>query len=449
MQISSQLINKYNKSIPRYTSYPTAPEWSSLDTNIWSEYINKLNNNTQEISLYFHLPFCESQCYFCACNTVISPNRELLHPYLQALINEIKFVSGKLNKNIKIQQIHFGGGTPTYLDTNELKILLDNIFENFNIDSESPNNEFSIEIDPRVTNKAQLELLATYGFSRVSMGVQDFTPNVQQAINRIQSVEQVKSLCEISRELGYKSINFDLIYGLPLQTLDGFSKTLELVSELSPDRIALFNYAHLPSLMPFQKKYIKNSELPSSEEKINIFTHSINYLSNNHYKYIGLDHFAKETDELALAFDNKTLHRNFQGYALKGNLDMLALGISGISDFQGLYSQNTKNLNNYLEHYSQNNITEPYIEKGYALSPDDIIRREIIKKILCEGSLDLNEYNIDFTQEIDDLQELITDNIVEITNNKLLVKNYLFLRNIASVFDIYLRKNKRQFSKSL
>ena len=462
-RLTASLLQKYSLNIPRYTSYPTAPEWTSEFTK--EDFLSaneKADKLKAPISLYFHLPFCESQCYFCACNVVISKKKEITNPYLEYIEKEIEIMcrdapSGRLiNKNRLVEQIHLGGGTPTYFSPEELTDLFSVIEKNFNI---SENCEIGVEIDPRVTTFDHLEVLSNLGFNRISMGIQDFNSTVQNAVNRVQSFEDTREIIEYSREIGFMSVNVDLIYGLPYQTKETFAKTVDLILKLNPDRIALFHYAHLPQLLAHQAKYIPGDSLPSSDVKIEIFQHAVSELTENSYVFIGLDHFAKPADELALARKNKTLHRNFQGYTTKSGCDLYGFGITAISNVQNTFSQNLKKLNPYYEALDKNELP---LFRGITLNKDDILRREIIMKILCHGIVDIQEieekYNIDFkiyfSSELEKLKELVSDGLVRILESIIFVTDtgQFFLRNIASVFDYYLNyKNgkERIYSKSV
>ena len=452
------LLDKYDKVGPRYTSYPTAPEWKSdFDFTIWQETVKSNKDKPQEISLYLHIPFCKSACYYCACNIVISPHGDLTEPYLAAIKQEINLLKVNLGEQVKVKQLHFGGGTPTYLSISQFTDLMHCIKSNFELDL-SP--ELSIEIDPRVTSFEQLTALRQMGFNRLSMGVQDFTPEVQIAVNRRQSYKEVQEMCAYCQELGYESLNFDLIYGLPLQNLVSFEQTLEQVLRISPDRIALFNYAHLPSLRPFQKAYIKENDLPERQTKVAIFLQALQILQEAGYEFIGMDHFAKKNDELCLARQNRTLHRNFQGYTTKAGLQLFGLGMTSISSIGNIYSQNQKKLNRYLEHFSKPNTTELPLEKGIKLSKEDVLRRAIINKILCHGVLIFGEiqeeFDLDFTQyfarELQDLQVLAKDGLLTITPQKIEISSVgrIFLRNIAMTFDLYLRAgHPKLFSRTI
>ena len=463
--IPLDLLAKYDKIGPRYTSYPTAPEWvESFSGQQWLEAVERSNESGRDVSLYFHIPFCQSACYYCACNIVISPKSVLSEPYIQALTKEIELVGKLIDSKRKIKQLHFGGGTPTYLTADQLKYLFDKISQHFNLDF-SEDSEYSIEIDPRVTSFEQLKLLRELGFNRVSLGVQDFDAKVQTAVNRIQSYEMISDMLSYCRAIGYQSINFDLIYGLPFQTLESFEETLEKVIQLNPDRIALFNYAHIPSLRPFQKANIKQEDLPSREIKIAIFCKALQVFSENGYEYIGMDHFAKSNDELFRARLDRTLHRNFQGYTTKAGCDLFGLGMTSISSIDNTYSQNEKKLNRYLDFFGKPDYTASPIERGLECSADDLIRKSIINKFLCHGLLIFseieNEFKFEFREisfkeyfanELNNLKELESDKLIELSDSEIRVTDLgrVFLRNIGMVFDAYLQKNsQRLFSRTV
>ena len=457
MLLDKDLLKKYSVSIPRYTSYPPAPEWTESFTKKDLFLANEIANNKKTpISLYFHLPFCESQCYFCACNVVISKKTSVVMPYLEHIKKEIQTLSKLIDKNRKVEQIHLGGGTPTYFQPEELKEFFGTVNKSFNI---SRSCETGVEVDPRVTAVEHLKTLSELGFNRLSMGIQDFDLKVQEAVNRVQPYEETEKLFNNARELGFKSINVDLIYGLPYQTKESFSKTVDLVIKLNPDRIALFHYAHLPQLIPHQAKYISNEALPTSDLKIKIFQYAVQMLSDNGYVFIGLDHFAKSNDELAQARKSKTSHRNFQGYTTKAGCDLYGFGITAISSVQNTFSQNIKKINPYYEALELNN---PPLFRGILLGKDDLVRKEIIMKILCHGVVIKSEierkYGINFDDyfsfELEKLNELEKDNLIKCEGNKLEVTNtgQFFLRNIACIFDFYLQhKNGKQkiYSKSI
>ena len=455
--LNTDLLQKYSVSIPRYTSYPTAPEWTENFTKeSLLEAIEIGNKKKSPISLYFHLPFCESQCYFCACNVVISKKKEMTTPYLSQIKKELELTSRLVNKNRVVEQIHFGGGTPTYFNSTELTELFNKIKDNYSI---SQNCEIGVEIDPRVTTVEHLKTLSQLGFNRLSMGIQDFNLKVQESINRVQSFEDTSEIFKHSRDLGFESINVDLIYGLPFQTKETFSETVELILRLNPDRIALFHYAHLPQLIKHQDKYISSETLPDSNIKTEIFQYAVQALTSSGYIFIGLDHFAKSSDELAIARKNKTLHRNFQGYTTKSGCDLFGFGITAISNVQNTFSQNIKKINPYHEALDLNNSP---VFRGIVLSEDDTLRREIIMKILCHGLLIKSEieevYNIKFDSYFRDENEklcvLEKDRLVNLSKDTIEVTStgQFFLRNIACVFDHYLQnKNGKQkiYSRSV
>jgi oxygen-independent coproporphyrinogen-3 oxidase len=460
--IPASLLAKYDKVGPRYTSYPTAPEWrDDFSVQSWESAVNRSNEKQNDVSLYFHLPFCKSACYYCACNFVVSPQNTLSETYIEALSREIKMVGSKIDKSRKVKQLHFGGGTPTYISLELLEKLYSNIQSNFNL-SGADDAEFSIEIDPRVTSREHLKLLRELGFTRVSMGIQDFNDDVQKAVNRIQSFELVKGMIDYCRELGFQSVNFDLIYGLPLQTHYSFEETLNKVVSLSPDRVALFNYAHLPSLRPFQKAHIIESQLPPREEKFLIFCSALKIFGDSGYEYIGMDHFAKKDDELCIARADRTLHRNFQGYTTKAGCDLYGMGMTSISSIDNVYSQNEKRLNKYLEFFDEtyNPSSILPIEKGIESSPDDLLRRDVISRLLCHGLVNFSEiednYKISFKEyfpsELAELKSYEQDGIVRVTDEQIQVETLgrIFLRNIVMPFDKYLKgTSNKLFSRTV
>ena len=469
-QLIAPLLQKYSVSIPRYTSYPTAPEWNehfSFSKNDFTSACEKANKSKTPVSLYFHLPFCENQCYFCACNVVISKKRDVTTPYLTHIKKEIENTSKLINKETLVEQIHLCGGTPTYFTGAELKDFFNFVKNNFNF---SKKCEIGIEIDPRVTDAEHIKILSELGFNRLSMGIQDFNEKVQEIVNRVQSFELTNNLFHTARDSGFESINIDLMYGLPHQTEETFKRTIELILKLNPDRIALFHYAHLPQMINHQAKYIPENALPGSDTKIKIFLYAVQELGKNGYEFIGLDHFAKPKDELAIARKNKTLHRNFQGYTTKAGCDLYGFGITAISNIQDTYSQNLKKLNDY---YSQIDLNEIPIFKGMTLSKDDILRKEIIMKILCHGEIVKSEIEEKYSINFDRYFSFETEKLKEFEKDGVLINHVLeghgkpcpyssgiqvttlgqfFLRNIASVFDSYLqKKNAKQkiYSKSI
>ena len=453
----NSLINKYGQAVPRYTSYPTAPEWKDkFDLDIFHDAIKRSNLSQQDYSLYLHIPFCEAQCYYCACNVVISPEHGIEQKYLDQLKRELEYYGQLINPERKVVQMAWGGGTPTFLTPEQIDDLYSCIRENFGMYHNHSHfeklpyaaHEYAIELDPRVTHREHLEVLHELGFNRLSMGIQDFNPQTQEAINRIQSYDSVASLVQSARDIGFTSINFDLIYGLPFQTLETFTSTIEDIKQLNPERIALFNYAHLPSLLPFQRKYIKDDSLPDQKTKLAIFDKAVDEFCNFGYDFIGLDHFAKPNDSLSLAQKSKTLYRNFQGYTTHSGIDLFGFGITSISDVQGVYKQSPKKLNDYYDDFLQ-------AEKFKISSVDDQLRREVIKQIMCNNYVEINKKH--FAQELALLQCFVDDALLDIseTNDTLILQvtelGRFFVRNIASCFDAYLQREgaHRLFSKAL
>lgn len=459
------LVEKYGGIVPRYTSYPTAPEWKDeFSKDDFEAAIKRSNQEANDISLYLHIPFCESQCYYCGCNVIISPEHGIEHPYLARLKEEIDYISKQVDKSRVVRQIAWGGGTPTYISPEQILELFDFIRERFTLLDEKSlaqnsykgdtKHEYAIEIDPRVTSKEHLEALYEAGFNRLSMGIQDFNPATQEAVNRIQSFEMVSKQVAEARAIGFKSINFDLIYGLPLQSLETFKDTIEKVKQINPERIALFNYAHIPSMFPFQRKYIKDEELPEQKEKTLIFDYAVEQFTDFGYEFIGLDHFAKPEDELAIAQRESSLYRNFQGYTTFSGCDLFGMGVTAISDVAGVYKQNYKKLNDYNQDFGAN--------KFKLCSEADRERREIIKQIMCNGKvlLDVEKYSA----EIERLAEFMEDDLLSISSAEfsdldvasfyaveLTETGRLLVRNIAAVFDQYINKDSghKLFSKSL
>jgi oxygen-independent coproporphyrinogen-3 oxidase len=445
----NELTAKYGIVVPRYTSYPTAPEWKhEYSQEIFESAIKASNETALGYSIYLHIPFCQEQCYYCGCNVVISPNKGIEINYLDKLKQELEYYGSLIDKSRPCLQMAWGGGTPTYLSPEQIIDLSDFIKANFNLSPQTSDYEYSIEIDPRVTTKEHLEALYQAGFNRLSMGVQDFNLQTQTAINRIQTFADTSLLVEIARDIGFKSINLDLIYGLPHQSMTSFQDTIEKIKQINPERIALFNYAHIPAIFPYQKKYIDETQLPSQDEKLRIFDRAVEEFTDFGFEFIGFDHFAKPDDGLAIAQRNRTLYRNFQGYTTFAGADLFGFGITAISDVQGVYKQNHKKMNQYYSSFKG-------ADKFMNCTQDDRARREIIKQIMCNGfvSIDTDKYS----EEINQLSPFVDDNLIEIITNQAMTDLRLtddgrFLsRNIASCFDIYLRKSSghKVFSKAL
>ena len=439
------LIQKYNQSGPRYTSYPTALEFNENYTN--DDFIAATQRYpARPLSLYVHIPFCHKLCYFCGCNKVITRHQHKADIYLDFLEKEIKERS-KLFTNRVATQVHWGGGTPTYLTEEQSARLMNMLRDHFNI---AENAEVSIEMDPREIELSMLDHLRNIGFNRISMGVQDFNKDVQKAVNREQDEAFVNALLMRARELGFQSTNLDLIYGLPLQTVESFMFTLQKVIELNPDRLSIFNYAHLPSRFAGQAK-IKDWQLPKPETKLDILQKTIQTLGNAGYKFIGMDHFAKPDDELAIAQQKGILHRNFQGYTTQEECDLLGLGVSAISLLGDTYAQNQKDLKTYYANVDETGIA---LHKGLAMTEEDCLRRDVIKQLICNLKLAYapleKQYHIDFKQHFAEdlalLAPLAADGLLEIGDEQMVVsaKGRLLIRNICLCFDTYSRAQAKQ-----
>lgn len=439
------LIQKYNQSGPRYTSYPTALEFNENYTN--DDFIAATQRYpARPLSLYVHIPFCHKLCYFCGCNKVITRHQHKADIYLDFLEKEIKERS-KLFTNRVATQVHWGGGTPTYLTEEQSARLMNMLRGHFNI---AENAEVSIEMDPREIELSMLDHLRNIGFNRISMGVQDFNKDVQKAVNREQDEAFVNALLMRARELGFQSTNLDLIYGLPLQTVESFMFTLQKVIELNPDRLSIFNYAHLPSRFAGQAK-IKDWQLPKPETKLDILQKTIQTLGNAGYKFIGMDHFAKPDDELAIAQQKGILHRNFQGYTTQEECDLLGLGVSAISLLGDTYAQNQKDLKTYYANVDETGIA---LHKGLAMTEEDCLRRDVIKQLICNFKLAYapleKQYHIDFKQHFAEdlalLAPLAADGLLEIGDEQMVVsaKGRLLIRNICLCFDTYSRAQAKQ-----
>jgi len=456
LNVDLDLIQKYNVPGPRYTSYPPAPQFTDRVT--WPEVAAKISqaqSPERGLSLYFHIPFCESLCWYCGCTTVITKQGEKSALYLQYLDKEMEQMSARINSRRKVVQLHWGGGTPTFLKPDEIRYLGQSIRNHFNV---SPNMEAGVEIDPRRLTRDHVAALAEVGFNRASIGVQDFNPKVQEAVHRIQPRQQTEQAMEWARAAGFRSVNMDLIYGLPHQTVETFEQTLDEIIKLGPDRLAVFSYAHVPWMKPAQKILEQEAALPSAETKLNILKLVIEKLTqNDRYTYIGMDHFARPSDELAVAQRQKTLQRNFQGYSTKGGADIYAFGMSAISQADGVYWQNIKDLPEYYKVLESG--WEPFA-KGYVLSSDDKIRRHTIMRLMCDMSLDYaslsRNLGFDFTRyfktELESLADLENDGLLRRDAHGFEVTDVgrLFIRNVAMRFDHYLPVAKeRRFSKTI
>ncbi|WP_370979222.1 oxygen-independent coproporphyrinogen III oxidase [Agaribacterium sp. ZY112] len=441
-----ELIRKYDLTGPRYTSYPTAPQFeSNYKQTDWQHAVERIQDRSQRISLYLHIPFCDTVCYYCGCSKIITANHSHADTYLEYLKKEIQLKAQHINKESLVEQIHFGGGTPTYLSDEQLGDIMQELRSAFSFADD--NFECSIEIHPQGMNKQRLHNLKKLGFNRLSLGIQDFDPQVQKAVNRFNSKEEVSSLMKEARELAFNSVSVDLIYGLPLQSRESFQQTLNDIIELDPDRLSLFNYAHMPHLFKTQKQ-INANELPEPQEKLDILHNSISKLCANGYRYIGMDHFAKEDDELSIAQQNGSMQRNFQGYATHNNGVLHAFGLSAISSLAEHYSQNVKKLEQYYQALDQDTLP---IERGYDLNQDDVIRRDVISSLLCNNYLNFSElkdkYNIEFSTYFEDacapLTELAKDGLIEFNTKelKILDRGRLLARSVCKLFDNYIKKS--------
>lgn len=456
--IDVRLLKKYSGQGPRYTSYPTAPVFSpSFGPKEYTEEIRNTNSDgsSADLSLYFHFPYCDTLCYFCGCTMLVTHDHNNIVNYNTFLKQEIELVAPLISPNRKATQLHWGGGTPSYQEPDEIRNIGSFIKNHFRF---ADDIEASVEIDPRGLTYEHMKALRDSGFNRVSMGVQDFNKKVQEAVNRIQPESITRGAVNWSRDLGFTSINLDLIYGLPYQTLKTFEETVEKVIDISPDRIAVFNYAHVPWLKPHQK-VIKAETLPTVEEKLEIFKMTIEKLVDAGYWNIGMDHFAKATDEMTIAQKNKTMYRNFQGYSTKAGCDLYGFGMSAIGHFQNTYHQNIKTVNEYCKTIGEGNVATAV---GYRMTADDHIRKDVIMRIMCDMELDIpameERHKIDFQKyfapSFDKLQTFVEDGLVTIEPTKITVHGLgrLVIRNIAMAFDAYIdqmMKEKPIFSKTV
>ena len=456
LHVGEEFLARYNRPGPRYTSYPTAPVWNdSFGPDDLEQVHREANRAKTPVSLYMHIPFCESLCLFCACNVIIQKDHRVAPPYLGVLKRELERVSRGVSRERPVVQFHWGGGTPTYLTPEQIEDLFGFTREQFAF---APDAEIGIEVDPRVTSRAHLETLRRLGFNRLSMGVQDFHADVQKAINRIQPFEMTRELIQAARELGFDSINVDLIYGLPYQTPARFAHTVEQILELAPDRVALFSYAHVPWLKKQQGSFA--AHLPEGMEKFEIFRTGLMAFLEAGYLYIGMDHFAKPGDELAISQQNRTLHRNFQGYTTKAGADLYGMGVTAISGIQNAYAQNHRDLPSWEKAVAERGIATM---RGYRLSEDDRLRRTIISRLLChtvvvkdeiscEFGVDFDQY---FAEELRRLEPSREDGLVLFEGGEIRTTwlGRIFIRNLAMVFDPYLEKQhldaKPLFSKTL
>lgn len=455
LEVDLDLIRRLDKNGPRYTSYPTADRFvEAFTTETYTHWLKQRNIGgiNRPLSLYFHLPFCNTICYYCACNKIITKDRGRSGKYVKYLIREMEMQAAHLGADRRVEQLHWGGGTPTFLADDQMRELMLATRQHFQLIDDG---EYSIEIDPRKVGAETVALLAELGFNRMSLGVQDFDPQVQQAINRIQSEEETFAVMQAARAHGFKSISVDLIYGLPHQTLEGFNQTLDKVIATSPDRISIYNYAHLPALFKPQRR-INEADLPSAQTRLDIMKLAIGKLTETGYVYIGMDHFAKPDDELAVAQRQGRLHRNFQGYSTHADCDLMALGISAIGKIGPTYSQNVKSLDDYYDRIDAHVLP---IMRGLELTADDLLRRAIIQALMCQFEISIESleiaYLIDFStyfqEEIRLLREYVDEGMLKMDDQWISVtpKGRLLIRTICMAFDKYLRseRERQRYSK--
>ena len=455
--ITPDLLTRFDVPGPRYTSYPTADRF--VEAFGEADYLQALDQRksaaigkAMPLSLYVHIPFCESLCYYCACNKIITKHKDRAATYLRYLTREVALHTAHLGLGQSVSQLHLGGGTPTFLSDDELRELMHMLRRHFEF---VPGGEYSVEVDPRTVDEKRLAVLAELGFNRLSFGVQDFDPAVQKAVHRVQPAQQVFDLVAAARRLGFESVNVDLIYGLPLQTPESFERTLAQVNELRPDRIALYAYAHLPERFKPQRR-IHAAELPAGGAKVAMLSRSLDAFTEAGYVYIGMDHFALPDDALAVAKRQGRLHRNFQGYSTQADCDLIALGVSSIGRVGATYSQNAKTMEEYCDLLDQGHLP---VVRGLALSRDDLIRRAVIMALMCQGQLQFESINLAwlvdfkkyFAAELGQLEGMQAQGLVQLSDSGIQVSamGWFFVRGVAMVFDRYVQadRNRARFSK--
>ena len=451
------LIRRYDGRGPRYTSYPTALQFDdNFSVDDYMAAVNSSNASGIPLSVYVHIPFCESLCYYCGCNKIVTRNQPRVRLYLEALHREIELQAELFDQSRTVEQLHFGGGTPTYLDEQQLATVMQHLDNAFGLDR-SDKHEFSIEVDPRTVNAKRIRELAALGFNRLSLGVQDFDADVQKAVNREQSVADVEQLVNAARRADFRSISFDLIYGLPEQSIASFDNTLDQVVAIRPNRIAVYNYAHLPERFKGQRM-IDSARIPNPETKLLLLQHTIEKLIGAGYIYVGMDHFALPEDKLISARNNGTLQRNFQGYSTHRHCDLIGLGVSSIGNIANSFSQNVTTTMQYEAMLENNHLP---IARGIVIDAADQLRAAVIQELMCYDALNFAAFNAahdcDFTQdfaaEIENLKPLAADGLVELSDEQIAIssRGRLLLRNIAMVFDRYLGESAHQqrFSRAI
>ena len=457
VRFDQDLIERYGGRGPRYTSYPTALQFDDSFTVADYERVARDSNKSgRPLSIYVHIPFCRSLCYYCACNKIVTRNEERVRNYLVNLEREIDLQSALFDDSRCVEQLHFGGGTPTYLNRKQMWALMADLRQAFSFD-ESDRREFSIEVDPRAVEWNTIALLADLGFNRLSLGVQDFDQGVQKAVNRVQSVESVCKLVSDAKENQFRSVSFDLIYGLPHQTVASFDRTLELVLAIRPERLAIYNYAHLPARFKGQRM-INDADIPSGQTKLEILHHTIDKLGSSDYVYIGMDHFALPDDDLVAAKQKRTLQRNFQGYSTHGDCDLIGLGVSAIGGIGDAFAQNSTSTSEYEALLSSGTLP---IKRGIEVDQDDRIRADVIQQLMCHDCLQISEFErahgIDFSSyfqdELNSLAPLVNDGLVNVDDSEIEItpSGKLLLRSVAMVFDRHLNReeNDGRFSKAI
>ena len=447
-----KLINRYDCAGPRYTSYPTALQFSTTyDARDYTGWVEQSNNDPipSPLSLYFHIPFCNTICYYCGCSKIVTKDPGKAKSYLALLLREVKLQGQLFDRDRKVTQMHWGGGTPTFLQDHEIQSILDAAADNFNMVSEDE-GEYSIEVDPRTVSADRIVRLREMGFNRISFGVQDFDAQVQIAVNRVQDNEHIIANINAARECGFHSINIDLMYGLPKQTLSSFADTLDYTIDANPDRLAIYSYAHMPDLFKPQRR-IDENDLPEPAEKLDMLQLSIERLQNAGYVYIGMDHFAKADDDLVKAQQNGTLQRNFQGYSTHADCDIVAMGITAISQIGDSYSQNVKTIEDYESCLLQDQVP---IYRGIELEPDDLLRREVISELMCNFRLDIRhieeKWGIQFISYFDasmpHLDQMADDGLLKMSRESIEVTpaGRLLVRIICMEFDRYLQERRKE-----
>lgn len=458
MEISEQLFQKYNIPVPRYTSYPPATAFSTAFSN--ADFIEQVKLSNEEepenISVYIHIPFCLQRCHFCGCNTVIYNGEDKVRKYIQTLKKEIEYVSQFVKRGRKVTQVSWGGGTPNSIDLAYVREIMDLLRDKFDFADFA---EIAMECSPAYLDFADVDVLSEIGFNRISLGIQDFHQPVLDAINRKAPKIAVEEMLAYMKQKGFRGLNLDLVYGLPLQTIDSFRENIDTIIRLKPDRIATFSYAHVPWFNPAQK-LMEHLHFPTAEEKLSMLVHAVNRLSESGYDVIGMDHFAVYDDELSIAKKNANLHRNFQGYNTKKTTGQVyAFGASGISQLNGCYAQNVKNIDQYIERVNDENMA---VERGYVLNQQEKLVREVIDEVMCNGLLDFAEISDRFGISVDEflkttafdterLNDFVEDELLELENNVLKVneKGMLIVRNIAAVFDPAYQPAQQKYSTTI